>query len=80
MLQGRIIEMACLSRGVRDWGLKLFVLSLGGNLGRLCFWIRLLKPSYFMSLFKVPIKLSKLIQKLMRDFLWEGCGKGNKIT
>ncbi|XP_073024393.1 uncharacterized protein [Primulina eburnea] len=29
-------------------------------------------PSYFMSLFRVPRQVEKLMEKVMRDFLWDG--------
>ncbi|XP_028085774.1 uncharacterized protein LOC114286748 [Camellia sinensis] len=29
-------------------------------------------PIYFMSVFKIPVKVAKSIEKSMRDFLWEG--------
>ncbi|XP_028121753.1 uncharacterized protein LOC114318966 [Camellia sinensis] len=33
-------------------------------------------PIYFLSIFKIPISIARKIEKLMRDFLWEGCGEG----
>lgn len=29
-------------------------------------------PSYFMSLFKVPTREVKCMEKITRDFLWDG--------
>ena len=29
---------------------------------------------YFMSLFKIPVKVANHIEKLRRDFLWDGVG------
>lgn len=29
-------------------------------------------PIYYMSLFKMPVKITQQIDKLQRDFLWEG--------
>ena len=36
-------------------------------------------PIYFMSLFRIPIKVAKFIEKVMRDFLWEGKDEGRII-
>lgn len=33
-------------------------------------------PIYYMSLFKMPICIAKYVEKLMRDFLWEGMDSG----
>ncbi|XP_028058859.1 uncharacterized protein LOC114262688 [Camellia sinensis] len=33
-------------------------------------------PIYFMSLFEISVKVAKSIEKLMRDFLWEGKDEG----
>ena len=35
-------------------------------------------PIYYMSVFKMPVKVSLIIEKLVRDFLWEGKGEGSK--
>lgn len=35
-------------------------------------------PIYYLSLFKIPMRVASRIEKLMRDFLWEGCGEGKK--
>jgi hypothetical protein len=32
-------------------------------------------PSYYMSLFKIPVKVANRIEKLQRDFLWGGVGE-----
>jgi hypothetical protein len=32
-------------------------------------------PTYYMSLFKIPVKVANRIEKLQRDFLWDGVGK-----
>lgn len=29
-------------------------------------------PTYFMSLFKVPIRVANSMEKIMRDCLWDG--------
>ncbi|XP_028056784.1 uncharacterized protein LOC114260796 [Camellia sinensis] len=36
-------------------------------------------PIYFLSLFKVPVSIARKIEKLMRDFLWEGCEEGKGV-
>lgn len=57
-------------------GWKKSYISLGGR-------ITLIKavlsnvPVYYMSLFKMPIKVSWELKKCQRDFLWEG-GRGKK--
>ncbi|KAM7469420.1 hypothetical protein LguiA_007603 [Lonicera macranthoides] len=33
-------------------------------------------PTYFLSLFKIPVSMAKILEKLMRDFLWEGYDRG----
>lgn len=29
-------------------------------------------PTHFLSLFKLPVKVSNTLEKLVRDFFWEG--------
>ena len=36
-------------------------------------------PSYFLSLFPLPGKVTKRMDKLQRDFLWNGIGGEPKI-
>jgi len=36
-------------------------------------------PSYHLSLFRIPIGVTKKIEKIMRDFLWNIHGEGKKI-
>jgi hypothetical protein len=31
-------------------------------------------PTYYMSLFKIPVKVANRIEKLQHDFLWGGVG------
>ena len=35
-------------------------------------------PNYFLSLSKVSVSIVSKIEKLQRDFLWSGVGKGKK--
>ena len=35
-------------------------------------------PSYFLSLFKIPVSIALRIEKLQRDFLWLGYEEGKK--
>lgn len=57
---------------------KQSYISLGGR-------ITLIKaalsniPVYYMSLFKMPIKVVNLIERCQRDFMWEG-GRDKKIS
>lgn len=36
-------------------------------------------PIFYMSLFKIPTKVAAFIEKLMRDYFWEGNGEGRKL-
>ena len=36
-------------------------------------------PTYFMSLFPIPASMALRIDKIQRDFLWGGMGKGKKF-
>lgn len=33
---------------------------------------------YFMSLFKIPVRVAKRLEKIMRDFLWEVVAEGGR--
>ena len=35
-------------------------------------------PCYFLSLFKIPASVAAKIDRLQRDFLWSGVGKGKR--
>ena len=35
-------------------------------------------PTYYLSLFRIPVKVARSLEKLMRDFLWEGSGEGKR--
>ncbi|KAM7474964.1 hypothetical protein LguiB_022207 [Lonicera macranthoides] len=58
---------SCLSRG----GKLILLQSVLGSI-----------PIYYLSVFKIPKKAAKLLEKLMRDFFWEGFGerKGNHLV
>ena len=36
-------------------------------------------PTYFLSLFPIPIKVAKRMEELQRDFLWNGIGDDRKL-
>ena len=36
-------------------------------------------PTYYMSLFKIPVKVANRIEKLQRDYLWVELGKISNI-
>jgi hypothetical protein len=36
-------------------------------------------PTYFMSLFPIPVSMALRIDKIQRDFLWGGMGEGKKF-
>lgn len=58
------LKKAYLSKGARVTLIKSTLSSL---------------PTYFMSLFKIPITVTKRLEKLQRDFLWAGLGDEHKI-
>ena len=35
-------------------------------------------PTYFLSLFMIPVSIASKIEKLQRDFLWSGTGAGKR--
>ena len=54
-------------------GWKKLYLSKGGRLTLLKSILSSM-PTYFMSLFPIPIKVAKRIELLQRNFLWDGVG------
>ncbi|XP_077254129.1 uncharacterized protein LOC143893065 [Tasmannia lanceolata] len=65
-----------IERKLASW--KRRCISMGGR-------ITLIKAGlgsmliYFMSLFKISVKVARRIEKLQRDFLWEGDGQSKKL-
>ncbi|RVW25924.1 hypothetical protein CK203_095970 [Vitis vinifera] len=66
-----------ISRRLDGW--KKAYLSLGGRITLIQSCLSHI-PSYFLSLFKIPVSIASKIEKMQRDFLWSGAGKGRKIT
>ena len=64
-----------ISRRLDGW--KMTFLSLGGRITLIQSSLPHI-PSYFLSLFKIPVSIALKIEKLQRDFLWSGVGKGKK--
>ena len=54
-------------------GWKRLYLSKGGKVTLIKSTLSSL-PTYFLSLFPIPAKVAKRIEKLQRDFLWSGIG------
>ena len=54
-------------------GWKKLYLSKGGKVTLIKSTLSSL-PTYFLSLFPIPAKVAKRIEKLQRDFLWSGIG------
>ncbi|KAL5567832.1 hypothetical protein UlMin_024407 [Ulmus minor] len=69
-----------------SWPMKYLGLPLGGNPNSTEFWnpVSVLSsiPIYFMSLFKLPNGVAALLEKMMRQFLWdkEVGGKGKSLV
>ena len=59
-------------------GWKKLYLSKGGKVTLIKSTLSSL-PTYFLSLFPIPAKVAKRIEKLQRDFLWSGIGDDRKI-
>ncbi|RVX05715.1 putative ribonuclease H protein [Vitis vinifera] len=58
-------------------GWKKAFLSLGGRITLIQSSLTHI-PSYFLSLFKIPISIALRIEKLQRDFLWSRSGEGKR--
>ena len=56
---------------------KKAFLSLGGRITLIQSCLSHI-PSYFLSLFKIPVSIASKIEKMQRDFLWSGAGEGKK--
>ncbi|RVW35045.1 hypothetical protein CK203_079833 [Vitis vinifera] len=66
-----------ISRRLDGW--KKAYLSLGGRITLIQSCLSHI-PSYFLSLFKIPVSIASKIEKMQRDFFGLGPGKGRKIT
>jgi hypothetical protein len=59
-------------------GWKKIYLSKGGQLNLIKSMLYNL-PTYYLSLFLVPMSVANRIEKIQRDFLWGGMGDENKL-
>ena len=59
-------------------GWKKLYLSKGGKVTLIKSTLSSL-PTYFLSLFPIPAKVAKRVEKLQRDFLWSGIRDDCKI-
>ncbi|RVW29709.1 putative ribonuclease H protein [Vitis vinifera] len=64
-----------ISRRLDGW--KKAYLSLGGRITLIQSCLSHI-PSYFLSLFKIPVSIASKIEKMQRDFLWSGAGEGKR--
>ena len=62
-------------RRLDEW--KKYFLFLGGRITLIQFCLSHI-PSYFLSLFKIPVSRTSRIEKMQRDFLWLGFREGKK--
>lgn len=58
-----------MSKKLVSW--KKSFLSRGGRLTLIAAAL-IAMPTYFMSLFKVPLGVAKSMERIMRNFLWDG--------
>jgi hypothetical protein len=64
--------------GRRLAGWKKIYLSKGGQLTLIKSMLSNL-PTYYLSLFPVPMSVANRIEKIQQDFLWRGMGDENKL-
>ncbi|CAB4278922.1 unnamed protein product [Prunus armeniaca] len=62
-------------RRLEGWSKAL--LSQGGRLTLIQAVLSSL-PTYYLSLFRIPASVAKRLEKIMRNFLWEGVEEGRK--
>ena len=65
-----------LERSLSGW--KSLYLSKGGKMTLIKSTLSSL-PTYFLSLFPIPVNVAVRIDKIQRDFLWCGVGEGVKF-
>lgn len=58
-------------------GWKGVLFTLGGRITRVQTCLASV-PLYFLSLFRIPVVVAKLIEKVTRDILWYGVGEGGR--
>ena len=63
------------ARHVDGW--KKAIMLLGGRITLIQTCLSYI-PSYFLSLFRIPVLVAIRLEKLQRGFLWLGSGKGKK--
>lgn len=61
--------MEMVNKKLSHW--KRFYISLGGRITLFNSALANI-PIYYISLFKMPVKVMKVLEKSQRDFLWEG--------